>query len=88
MHCRAYVGSKLYRELRLRSSLLQNKQLKMLPNEQIFINIQGVWNLSSDQGNVGTLIITNIRVVWFADINENFNISLPYIQIDSVSSLV
>ncbi|XP_044742090.1 Bardet-Biedl syndrome 5 protein homolog [Chrysoperla carnea] len=81
---KAYVLSKLYRELKLRGSVVQNKQLKILPSEQIYSNTAGVWNLSSDQGNLGTLIITNIRIVWFADINEAFNISLPYLQITSV----
>lgn len=30
------------------------------------------------------MIITNVRIVWFADINETFNVSLPYIQIGDV----
>ena len=38
----------------------------------------------SDQGNLGTMIITNVRVVWFANMNDLFNISTPYIQIASV----
>lgn len=45
----------------------------------------GIWNLSSDEGNLGTLIATNVRVIWYADINETFNISLPHMQIASVS---
>ena len=39
----------------------------------------------SDQGNLGTMIITNVRVVWYANMNDLFNISIPYIQIASVS---
>lgn len=35
----------------------------------------GVWNLSSDQGNLGTFYITNVRIVWFANLAENFNVS-------------
>jgi hypothetical protein len=42
--------------------------------------IDGVWNLSSDQGNLGTFFITNIRVVWHASLAENFNVSMPYLQ--------
>lgn len=37
------------------------------------------------QGNLGAFIITNIRLVWYAENNETFNISLPYIHINSVS---
>lgn len=37
------------------------------------------------KGNVGTLIITNIRIVWFADMNQQFNMSMPYLTVASVS---
>jgi Bardet-Biedl syndrome 5 protein len=81
---RAYSSSKMYRELRLRSAVLVDKQLKVLPQEIIINTINGVWNLSSDQGNLGTAIVTNVRVVWFANLNELFNISLPYLHISTV----
>lgn len=84
---RAYMSSKLYRELKLRGAVVHNKQLKILPLEQVFSTTYGVWNLSSDQGSLGTFIVTNVRLVWFADMNEAFNISLPYLQVDSVMRL-
>lgn len=31
--------------------------------------------------------MTNIRLVWYAESNETFNISLPYIHINSVFML-
>lgn len=82
------MSSKLYRELKLRGAVVQNKQLKILPLEQVFTTLHGVWNLSSDQGSLGTLIISNVRIVWFADMNEGFNISLPYLQIESVCRVI
>ena len=99
----------MYRELKLRGAILENKNLKLLPVEEIVSTVNGVWNLSrfdsgpsnnlryddminmyvsdcfSDQGNLGTMIITNVRVVWYANMNDLFNISIPYIQIASVS---
>ncbi|KAK9499110.1 hypothetical protein O3M35_003617 [Rhynocoris fuscipes] len=81
---KAYLSSKPYRELKLRGAVVRNKQLQILPLEQIYNVIEGVWNLSSDQGNLGSFIISNIRLVWFAEMNENFNISLPYLQIASI----
>ncbi|XP_063848231.1 Bardet-Biedl syndrome 5 protein homolog isoform X3 [Scylla paramamosain] len=81
---KAYNSSKMYRELKLRGAIIQSKQLRILPQEQIFSRVNGVWNLSSDQGNLGTFVITNVRLVWFANMNELFNISLPYLQIASV----
>lgn len=81
---RLYQQSFLYRELKLRTSILQSKQLKVLSQEQVYSTISGIWNLSSDQGNLGTFVVTNIRLVWYADVNDAFNISLPYMQIRSV----
>ena len=84
--CRAYSSTKLYRDLKLRSAVIapNGKQLKVLQTETIYNKINGVWNLSSDQGNLGTMHLTNIRVVWHANMNELFNISLPYIQINNI----
>lgn len=81
---RAYETSKLYRELKLRGAIVQSKQLRMLPQEQVYSKVNGVWNLSSDQGNLGTFFVTNVRLVWHANINENFNVSIPYLQMGSV----
>ncbi|XP_005290469.1 Bardet-Biedl syndrome 5 protein isoform X4 [Trachemys scripta elegans] len=78
---RAYETSKMYRDLKLRSALIQNKQLRLLPQEQVYDKINGVWNLSSDQGNLGTFFITNVRIVWHANMNDSFNVSIPYLQI-------
>lgn len=81
---RAYESSKLYRDLKLRGALILNKQLRLLPLEQVYDKINGVWNLSSDQGNLGTFYITNVRLVWHANMNDTFNVSIPYLQMKSV----
>lgn len=81
---RAYETSKMYRDFKLRSALIQNKQLRLLPQEHVYDKINGVWNLSSDQGNLGTFFITNVRIVWHANMNDNFNVSIPYLQIRSI----
>ncbi|XP_048756456.1 Bardet-Biedl syndrome 5 protein homolog [Ostrea edulis] len=81
---RAYETSKLYRDLKLRGALIHNKQLRLLPQEQVYNKVNGVWNLSSDQGNLGTFFITNVRLVWHANINESFNVSIPYLQMKTV----
>ena len=82
---RAYETSKLYRDLKLRGAIMKDKELILLPDEQILDKINGVWNLSSEQGNLGTFYITNIRVVWFANLAENFNVSIPYLQIKMIT---
>ncbi|ALC45387.1 CG1126 [Drosophila busckii] len=79
-----YQRTFLYRDLKLRGAIVQAGQLIILPGEQVYSQVQGVWNLSSDQGNLGSFVVTNIRLVWYADANESFNISLPYLQIDNL----
>jgi Bardet-Biedl syndrome 5 protein len=81
---RAYDTSKLYRELKLRGAIIKDKQLLMLPEETVYSQVPGVWNLSSDQGNLGTFFVTNVRVVWFANMAENFNVSIPYLQMKDI----
>lgn len=39
----------MYRDFKLRSALIQNKELRLLPQEHVYDKINGVWNLSSDQ---------------------------------------
>ena len=78
---RAYDTSRLYRELKLRGAVIADGALRTLPDEEIYDTISGVWNLSSDQGNLGTFIVTNVRLVWFATLANNFNVSVPYSQI-------
>ncbi|KAL0214561.1 hypothetical protein P9112_006745 [Eukaryota sp. TZLM1-RC] len=75
---RAYDSSRLYRELKLRGSLFSEGKLNILPDEQLYEVIDSVWNLASDQGNLGTMYLTNIRIVWRANCTASFNVSIPY----------
>ncbi|KAG2502102.1 hypothetical protein HYH03_000594 [Edaphochlamys debaryana] len=81
---RAYDNSRLYRDLKLRGALIVERELKLLPLEQTYSRVNGVWNLSAEQGNLGTFFISNVRVVWYANLAENFNVSIPYLQIRSI----
>lgn len=81
---RAYDTTKLYRDLKLRGAIIDEKELKLLPNEQTYSKVHGVWNLSSETGSLGTFYITNVRLVWFANAAEAFNVSVPYLQMKSV----
>lgn len=81
---RSYETTKLYRDLKLRGAIIKDKQLLLLPDEDVFSRVEGAWNLSSDQGNLGTFFVTNVRLVWHANLAENFNVSIPYLQIKNV----
>jgi Bardet-Biedl syndrome 5 protein len=69
--------------MKLRGSIVKDGDLVLLPQEQVFTKINGVWNLSSEQGNLGCFFLTNVRIVWHANLAANFNVSLPYVQIVS-----
>ena len=81
---KAFDQSRLHRDLKLRGSLIQDKELKLLPMERTYSKVNGVWNLSSEQGNLGTFFISDVRVVWYANLAESFNVSIPYLQIKSI----
>lgn len=82
---RAYISTKIYREIKLRSGIINEKRLTLLPQETVHSTSPDVWNLSVEQGNVGTFIVTNIRVVWFADVNPQFNVSIPYLTVANIT---
>lgn len=44
-----YQATALYRELKLRSAILTDGQLNILPQEQVYNQLSGIYNLSSDQ---------------------------------------
>eukprot|EP00891_Asterochloris_glomerata_P008878 jgi/Astpho2/8878/e_gw1.00129.36.1_t len=81
---RAYDTTRLYRDLKLRGALIFGKELKLLELEQLYNKVNGVWNLSSEQGNLGTFFVSNVRVVWHGNLAEGFNVSIPYLQMTSV----
>ena len=49
---RAYETTKMYRELKLRAALINNRELRLLPQEEVYDKVNGVWNLSSDQVHI------------------------------------
>lgn len=81
---RSYETTKMYRDLKLRGAIVQDRQLALLPKEQVFSKYNGVWNLSSEQGNLGLFYLTNVRIVWYAQLSENFNVSLPWVQVKCI----
>mmetsp|Transcript_13718 Transcript_13718/g.51310 ORF Transcript_13718/g.51310 Transcript_13718/m.51310 type:complete len:367 (-) Transcript_13718:1019-2119(-) len=82
---RSYDATKLFRELKLRGALISNEELKLLKGEEVYNKIGGVANLSNQRGNDGVFHLTNVRLVWHAEHSPNFNASIPYTQMASVS---
>ena len=90
-----YEEGRIYREMRQNYDDIidkENKNISLLKNEkmiEIFKNISININNESDGinnkiSNSGMLYLTNIRMIWLSDKNNNYNISVPYIQISSI----
>eukprot|EP00055_Hartaetosiga_balthica_P002922 m.5774 g.5774 ORF g.5774 m.5774 type:complete len:269 (-) comp2474_c0_seq1:275-1081(-) len=79
MILRAYDSTRQYRDLRVRSpNLITNDALTILPHEEVYDQLDGVWNLSGDKGELGVFISTNVRNVWYSSIDPKFNVSIPF----------
>lgn len=46
---RAYLSSKMYRDVKLRGGIIRDKGLSLLPLEKVHSALPGVWNLSAEQ---------------------------------------
>ncbi|KPI83209.1 hypothetical protein ABL78_7766 [Leptomonas seymouri] len=81
----AYESTRIYRELRVRGAIVQGGNVVLLRGEQVISRNTGVTNVSKDEGIMGTFVVTNIRIVWFAG-EETFNVSVPYLQFTGLRS--
>ncbi|KAF5828381.1 hypothetical protein DUNSADRAFT_17683 [Dunaliella salina] len=79
-----YDKTRLYRDVSLGGAFLIDGDLDKLAFEQTDSKVDGVWNLCGGEGDVGTLFVSNIRVVWSSSTRPSFNISLPYNQVHDV----
>ncbi|KAL4455688.1 hypothetical protein ABPG74_003098 [Tetrahymena malaccensis] len=82
--CRGYLATKIYRDLK-RGAIIQDKTLQILPNEKVISKYPNVRSVGNEVGIIGNLFLTNIRIAWFATNNESQNISIPWIQIESIT---
>ncbi|XP_049846563.1 Bardet-Biedl syndrome 5 protein homolog [Schistocerca gregaria] len=82
---RAYTSTRSYRDVLYNSDIIENRQLRVLPYEQIFGNVDGVWNLNYVEKPCGTFVLSNIRFIWFADENETNNLSVPFLCVEKVA---
>lgn len=83
---RAYQSTRMYREVRLRGQfIVDNTKLELLPNETLDEVIHAVWHLGGEQGSLGVFHITNYRIVWCLEADTSSNMSIPYVQMASVT---
>jgi hypothetical protein len=61
------------------------KELILVDKEEAYERMEGVMNLSKDYGQLGILWVTNLRIVWAASLQHNYNCSVPFIQVSSAA---
>lgn len=83
MAWKAYAGSRMYRDVRLRTALTSGStdQLLLLPRESVKSQYLNFSNINSEEEYVGKLVLTNFRLVWLEANRSAFNVSVPYMQI-------
>jgi len=69
---------------RLRTAIIRDGSLLLLPHETVIATIPRVSNASTASPTLGTLHLTSIRLVWHAASNDAFNLSVPHTRIARV----
>ncbi len=81
----AYDTSRLYREVKMKGFLTQDKNLITLPGENVLSKTPNVASIKNTEHPVmGTFYRTNVRIVWFSNTIDNFNVSLPWLVVKSI----
>ena len=65
-----------------------SKELILVDKEELCDRVEGVMNLSKDYGQLGTLWVTNLRIAWAAALQDNYNCSVPFLQVSTVRVVV
>lgn len=83
----AFRETRIYRDLFVRTSEIFNSEstIRVLDNEVLVKTIQGVCNISSDQGNIGYLVVSTHRIIWVAFSDQYFNVSIPYLITEKIT---
>ncbi|KAI9343613.1 hypothetical protein BDR26DRAFT_933138 [Obelidium mucronatum] len=80
----SYEETKIYRDLKVKSSIIAKSELELLEYEIIVAQLDGVLNVSNDKGIIGRMVFTNIRTVWFSIMSDSSNVSIPHLQVEHI----
>ena len=84
-----YEHTRLYRDVKIKGFLMNEKNVVKLNLEEIHTRVKNCTLITFNKneevvvGN-GELFITNVRVMWFSPNVDNYNCSLPWIDIRSI----
>ena len=74
----------IYREGKLRWHVAENGGLIPLPDEKVYSDFQAA-NVGEDQGTLGRLVLTNIRIVWYSLLDDTISVSIPHVVIKDLT---
>lgn len=84
-----YEVGRYYRDIKIKGAdivVFKEKKLNQLPDENILNTLNGISYINNQGNYPGILIITNLRIVWLSTQYENFNLTIPWIQMSKIQS--
>ena len=84
-----YEVGRYYRDIKVKGAdivVFKEKKLNQLPDENILNTLNGISYINNQGNYPGILIITNLRIVWLSTQYENFNLTIPWIQMSKIQS--
>lgn len=80
-HLQIYESGRMFRDFKFKTNLTKDKQLIKLLDESIIEMLNSVTFIQNDNSNVGQLAYSTIRFIWFSGNLDNYNLSVPWIQV-------
>jgi len=84
-----YEVGRYYRDIKVKGAdivVFKEKKLNQLPDENILNTLNGISYINNQGNYPGILILTNLRIVWLSIQIENFNLTIPWIQMSKIQS--
>jgi hypothetical protein len=79
-----YNKTRMYRDFKSGCCSVLRGAVQLLKGEKIVREEKNVVNMKEKEGWDGTMVITNLRVVWFKNGMEKNNASIPFFCLDTV----
>lgn len=83
-HLKIYEAGRLFRDFKFKTNLTKDKKLIKLIDESILQIFTSVTFIQNDNSNVGQMEYSTIRFVWFSSKLDNYNMSVPWIQVTAI----
>jgi hypothetical protein len=79
-----YEKSRRYRDVMIGKGIFENKRVMLLKGERSVMEEENVCYLSGDENVKGSVVVSNVRVMWGERGNEKMSLSLPFVVMQEV----